>query len=205
MPATIDYFFISASPFAYLGHMAFHEIAARHNATIRYKPMKLGDVWANSGSVPLGQRTPTRQRYRRIELQRIAEQRGLPLNLDPKFFPADPTLADTCVIALVESGADPKGFLTRVHDAVWVNDRNIADAATIAELLGAEGHDAASIVEAAKSPGVAEIRDGNTAEAIAADSIGAPAYVLSGEPFWGQDRLDVLDRALASGRKPFKA
>ena len=110
----IDYYFISSSPFAYLGHKAFHELAAKHGAEIRYKPINIGGVWEKSGSVPLGQRTPLRQRYRRIELQRIADMRGLPLELEPKFFPVDPGLADRCVIALVGRRADPAGPPIRI-------------------------------------------------------------------------------------------
>ena len=101
MTRIIDYYLIGSSPYAYLGHKALHEIAARHDAMIRYKPIDIVGVWANSGSVPLGQRTPLRQRYRLIELQRFREMRGLTLNLEPKFFPVDSVLADRVAIALV--------------------------------------------------------------------------------------------------------
>ena len=130
--------------------------------------------------------------------------RGLPLNLEPKFFPADPTLADRCVIALTEQGADPEGFLGRVHKAVWADEKNIAAADTLAALLVDEGHDAGAAVAAAQGAPVADIHDRNTKEAVAADAVGAPTYVLNGEPFWGQDRLDHLDHALKTGRGPYK-
>jgi 2-hydroxychromene-2-carboxylate isomerase len=201
----IDYYFISSSPFAYLGHRAFHELAASHGAEIRYKPINIGGVWEKSGSVPLGQRTPLRQRYRRIELQRIADMRGLPLELEPKFFPVDPGLADRCVIALVGQGADPAGFIWRVHQGVWARNENIADPQQLAAYLAAEGHDAEAVLKAADEPNAAETLARNTSEASDADAVGAPVYVLNGEPFWGQDRLDHLAHALETARAPFRA
>ena len=204
MPA-IDYYFICSSPFAYLGHQAFHELAARFDAEIRYKPIDIMGVWEQSGSVPLGQRTPLRQRYRRIELQRIADIRGLPLNLAPKHFPVDPSLADRCAIVLASQGVSPAGFVWRAHQGVWANEENIADAAQLAAYLSAEGHDADAVLAAAQEPEITETVARNTREASDADAIGAPVYVLNGEPFWGQDRLDHLAHALETGRAPFKA
>lgn len=201
----IDYYFICSSPFAYLGHKAFHELAARHGAEIRYKPISIGGVWEKSGSVPLGQRTPLRQRYRRIELQRIADMRGLPLELEPKFFPVDPGLADRCVIALVGQGADPAGFMWRAHQGVWAKGENIADPEQLTAYLAAEAHDADAVLKAAGEPEAAETLARNTSEAGDADAVGAPVYVLNGEPFWGQDRLEYLAHALETGRAPFRA
>ncbi|MBX9464014.1 MAG: 2-hydroxychromene-2-carboxylate isomerase [Aquamicrobium sp.] len=201
----IDYYFICSSPFAYLGHKAFHELAARHGAEIRYKPINIGGVWEKSGSVPLGQRTPLRQRYRRIELQRIADMRGLPLELEPKFFPVDPGLADRCVIALVGQGADPAGFIWRAHQGVWARNENIADPEQLSAYLTAEAHDADAVLKAAGEPEAAETLARNTSEAGDADAVGAPVYVLNGEPFWGQDRLEHLAHALETGRAPFRA
>lgn len=200
----IDYYFICSSPFAYLGHKAFHELAATHGATIRYKPISIAGVWEKSGSVPLGQRTPVRQRYRRIELQRIADIRGLPINLEPKFFPVDPTLADRCVIVLAGGGKDPAGFIWRVKQGVWVNEENIADRDQLAAYLEAEGHDAEAVLSAAREDQAGETLSRNTREATEVDAIGAPVYVLNGEPFWGQDRLDYLAHALETKRGPFK-
>lgn len=204
MPS-IDYFFICSSPFAYLGHKAFHELAARHDATIRYRPIDIMGVWEESGSVPLRQRTPVRQRYRRIELQRIADIRGLPINLEPKHFPVDSSLADRCIGTLTRQGDDPSGFLWHVHNGVWVNEEDIADPATLAGYLAGLGHDGKVVVAEAESGTAAQAVAENTAAAIAVDAIGAPVYVLDGEPFWGQDRLDYLDHALATKRAPFHA
>ncbi|MFZ2100626.1 MAG: 2-hydroxychromene-2-carboxylate isomerase [Oricola sp.] len=205
MAQHIDYYFTSISPFSYLGHKAIADVAERHGATIAFKPVNLGGVWAESGAVPMPQRTPMRQRYRLIELQRAAEFRGLPITPKPAHFPVDPTLADHTVIAVVESGAHPGEYMTRVFEAIWVNDKNISDEGVLADVLAATGHDASSILERAASDAVAAIRATNTQDAVAADAMGAPAYVLNGEPFWGQDRIEYLERALATGRAPFAA
>lgn len=203
MTKAIDYYFICSSPYAYLGHKAFRDLAARHGATIRYRPIDIGGVWANSGSVPLRERPPLRQRYRRIELQRFAEWRDLPLNLNPKYFPVDSALADKIAIALVEKGKDPAAFVWRAHCGVWANEEDIADAVQLAIYLEAEGHDAQPLIEFAQGARAEEIRQENTREAAEGDAVGAPVYVYRGEPFWGQDRLDLLERMLQTKREPF--
>lgn len=205
MTSTIHYYFTSLSPWAYLGHAALLDVARRNGAEVAFKPVMLGEVWAVSGSVPLARRSPTRQRYRNIELQRYGELRGLPINLKPKFFPTDPTLADHVVIALVKQGKSPAGFMARVFAGLWAEEEDIADRATLARYLAEEEINPEPVLAAAESPDAAVTRQRNSEEAIAADAIGVPAYVLNGEVFWGQDRIDLLDRALATGRQPYRA
>lgn len=205
MATAIDYYFTSISPFSYIGHQTIVAVAKRHGATLNIKPVNLAGVWGESGAVPLPKRPPMRQRYRMIELQRCAEYRGLPITPRPAHFPVDPTLADHTVIALVESGADAAPYLGMVFRAIWVGDRDISDEVTLSGLLSDAGHDAAAILDAAKSEAVAAIRARNTEDAIAADAIGAPTFVVKGEPFWGQDRIEMLDRMLEIGREPFTA
>jgi 2-hydroxychromene-2-carboxylate isomerase len=205
MPATIDYYMTSVSPFTYLGHQTLRAIAHKHGASIKVRPVNLGPVFENSGTLPLAQRPLVRQRYRRIELQRVAAYRGLPIHVKPKFWPVDPTLADHTIIAVAEAGHDPLSYMERVLASVWANGEDIADPATLAFHLRAEGFDADAILEAAGDPETAEVRARNTEAAIAGDIVGVPAYVHAGEPFWGQDRLEYLDQALADGRKPFSA
>lgn len=205
MPATIDYYMTCVSPFSYLGHQTFRAILKKHGAAVRVKPVNLAPIFQNSGALPPAQRPPVRQRYRLIELQRIAAYRGLPIHPKPKYWPVDPSLADHTVIALVEKGNDPLSYMERVFAAVWANEENIADPAVLGTHLQAEGFDADYILKAASNPEIAATRERNSAEAISLDVVGVPTFVLNGEPFWGQDRLEHLDQALADGRRAFSA
>ena len=200
--AVIDYYYTSISPFSYLGHRAIEAVARRHGCGIAYKPFDLAAVWKQSGSVPPSQRSQIRQRYRLIELKRWAAYRDLPLNIRPAHFPADPRLADQAAIALIDRRKDPSDFIFRIFQGVWARDENISDPAVLAACLAECGFDADRFLEAAQSEDVAAHRMRNSEDAIAAGAIGAPLYVLNGEPFWGQDRIELLDAALASGRRP---
>lgn len=205
MSVVIDYFLTSISPWTYLGHRPIQEVAARHGAVLRVRPVNLGEMFKISGQVSLADRTPVRQRYRMLELQRFAELRGRKVNLRPKHFPTNPALADHTIIAVIESGKNPFDYMDRVFSAVWADEREIADAAVLADLLTASGLDAKAALEKAGSPEVAAIRAANTQAAIAADATGVPSFVLNGEAFWGQDRIDLLDHALKTGRPPFSS
>ncbi|MFC3550938.1 2-hydroxychromene-2-carboxylate isomerase [Lysobacter cavernae] len=202
--AVVDYYFSLLSPYAYLGHAAVLDVARETGATLAYRPVRIFELFDANGGLPLGQRAPARQRYRLVELQRWREQRGVPLNLKPKFFPVDIALADRCAIALVEAGADPAAYMGATFRALWAHDRDLADAQVIARLLDACGFDAAAVMAQAATPGIDAIYTRNTQAAIAADLPGLPGYVLDDEPFWGQDRVDALRTALLSGRPPYR-
>jgi len=205
MASHIDYYFTCMSPFAFLGHDALVRVAEKHGKEIRFKPFDLFKVWEISGAVPPAKRPPVRQRYRLLELQRIAEMRGIALNLKPAFFPTDPSLADHCVIAIANGGGNPAAFARSVGEALWVRDLQIADDGVIGDLLNGAGHDSAAILAAAADPAIAATRQQNSDDGIKADAVGAPAYVYDGEVFWGQDRVDYLDHMIASGRKAFSS
>ena len=203
MAKSIDYYFAGSSPFAYLGHAAILDVAKRHGVKLNFKPVDPAAVWKESGSVPLPQRTPTRQRYRFLELQRVAHMRNLPINLQPAYFPVDPTLADSCVIALHVQGQNPAAYMTRVFQGVWTQEKNIADKEVITEMLNSCGFDASKIIELAKSQEAQDLRAQYSEEAASADAVGVPAFVLEGEVFWGQDRIEFIDHALVTGRAAF--
>lgn len=192
MTKNIDYYFSPVSPWAYLGHERFAQIAKRHGASVAVKPVDYGVIFPQSGGLPLGKRAPQRQAYRLSELARWRKFLGVPLNVHPKFFPADPTQA-SCLICAAPEGARfaLAGDFMR---AVWAEEKNIADAAVAAEIAARHGiADAAAAVAKGKS-----IYESNTQEAVARQVFGAPSYVFGDELFWGQDRLDFLDRALTN-------
>jgi 2-hydroxychromene-2-carboxylate isomerase len=204
MPRTIDYWFTLASPWAFLGHQPFLDLAKQHGFTIRYRPVDLGEVFPHTGGLPLPKRHPARQRYRILELQRWREARGVPLKLFPKHSPFPVATANRTIVALAESGADPGRYTQRAFEGVWVKDEDLGQDDTLTALLNQCGHDGAKMLAAAKSDAIGALYAGYAQEAVAANVIGSPCYVLDGEVFWGQDRLPLLESALKSGRKAYR-
>ena len=199
MGHTVDYYFAPQSPWAYLGHQHLAEIAARTGASVRVMPIDLGGkVFPISGGLPLGQRAPQRQAYRLVELQRFSEHLNAPLNLKPKFFPVGGDDAARLIIAadLAQGSAAAMQVAGAVLAACWAQERNIADDKVLAELLGEQGLPAA-VLEQTHSQAAQERYEAYTQQAIDAGVFGAPSYVVGGELFWGQDRLDFVERALS--------
>jgi 2-hydroxychromene-2-carboxylate isomerase len=203
MSRPIDYYFSLVSPWAYIGHGPFMELVRRHDLDVNYKPVFLGRVFAETGGQPLAQRHPARQRYRLVELQRWRDKRGLSFNISPKHWPFDVTLADRVVIAINAAKQNPDSFLRRAFAAIWEEERNLADPLVISELAEQVGLDSTSLLEMAQGSTAEAIYALNLENAVGGDVFGSPAYVLDGEVFWGQDRLDLLDDALASGRSAY--
>ncbi|WP_374466392.1 2-hydroxychromene-2-carboxylate isomerase [Ferrovibrio sp.] len=197
MSRMVDYYVFLASPWAYLGSRRFAEIAKRHGASIRIIPMAAAEVFPVSGGLPLAKRAPQRQAYRIVELKRWREFLGVPLNLQPSFFPMNEALAARLVIASREAGQDAVGLAHAMMHAVWAEDRNIADPDVLEQIVTECGLDPAKLFAAAESDAVQAEYARGTQQAIEANVFGAPSYVIDGEIFWGQDRLDFVDRALA--------
>ena len=194
----IDYYFTPVSPYAYLGHDRFVAIARKHGAGIAVKPVDIGKVFAVSGGLPLKQRAPQRQAYRMFELKRWREFLSVPLNLQPKFFPVPGDLASKWILAVLERGTeDGLRLAGAIMRAVWAEERDVSDAATLSAIAAEHGFDAQALAPRAASADIAARYEGLTQEAIDRQVFGAPTYVYRDEPFWGQDRLDFLDRALA--------
>ena len=198
MPATIDYFLAPQSPWAYLGHARFMRIAADAGAIVRVLPVDLGKIFPVSGGLPLAQRSPQRQAYRAVELARWRDFLGLPLNVKPKYFPVPADDAARLIIAVdqADGTAAAMRLTGALLTAVWAQERDIASAATRAELL-AECGLAVQRADDARAPAVQAAYEHNTQQAIDAGVFGAPSYVVDGEIFWGQDRLELLQRRLA--------
>ena len=205
MARTVDYYFSLVSPWAYIGHAAFMDVARRRDVSVNYKPVALLSVFGETGGVPLAKRHPARQRYRIQELQRWREKRGLNFHLHPRHWPFDAGIADRFVIATAQAGIDPDAFMRRAFAAVWEDERDLADEAMVLAIGDEAGLPAPQLGANARSDVIATVYEQNVEDAIAADAFGSPCFVLDGEVFWGQDRLDLLDDALASGRRPFRS
>ncbi len=200
MSKTIDYYLSPQSPWTYLGHERFAEIAKAAGAKVNVLPVDLGRVFPVSGGLPLAKRAPQRQAYRLVELQRFSEFLGRPLNVQPRFFPVDGNDAAKLIIAVdLADGTDAAMKIAgTIMRGVWVEQRNIADPAVLQAMLAETGL-APRRLDDSQSQTVHERYDVDSQRAIDAGVFGAPTYAVDGELFWGQDRLDFLERRLARG------
>lgn len=197
MPKTVDYYFSPVSPWSYLGHLRFTQILERAGAKVNVKPVDYGKIFPVSGGVPVKQRAPQRQAYRLAELRRWREWLKVPLTLEPKFFPyAADSAAGLIVAADKVNGVDAAmGLALALMRACWAEERNCADAATLNEIVRGQKLDPTAL--AAKGDEARAQYLAYTEEAIQRQVFGAPTYVVDGELFWGQDRLEFVERALA--------
>ncbi|WP_298834028.1 2-hydroxychromene-2-carboxylate isomerase [uncultured Piscinibacter sp.] len=201
MASSVDYYFAPNSPWTYLGHERFAQIAKAAGATVHVLPVDLGGkVFPVSGGLPLSKRAPQRQAYRLVELKRFSEYLARPIVLQPKYFPVNADDAAKLIIAVdMHEGSDAAMRLAgRILRGVWVDERNIADARELAMMLEEEGLPGRRRDDS-MSQAVQERYETDTQRAIDAGVFGAPSYVIDGEIFWGQDRLDFVQRRLARG------
>ncbi|MGB6054970.1 MAG: 2-hydroxychromene-2-carboxylate isomerase [Burkholderiaceae bacterium] len=199
MGKTCSYYFAPHSTWAYIGHQRFAALVEKYRVRVEVKPCNLGKIMSVSGGLPLAKRAPQRQAYRLAEMRRWAEFLQLPIKLQPTYFPPQPDLAAKTLIAaqLAHGSAAALELAGAIMRALWVEDKNIGDAATLEAIAGAHGHDGRALLQAAAGTSTEAEYQRNTDEAIAAGVFGSPWYVVDGDGYWGQDRLDFVERALA--------
>jgi len=194
--AHIDYFLFPLSPFTYFAGNKLEEIAAKHGATVTYKPFGLLRVFAATGTLPPKDRHPSRQVYRTQELARIAKMVNMPINLKPAHWPTNPVPSMSAIIAAQSAGGGNLGGLVQdILRACWADEKDIAEDAVVKAALEANGFDP-SLADSGMLTG-SETVERNTNEALERNVFGAPSYVVGEEVFWGQDRLTYLDAYLA--------
>jgi 2-hydroxychromene-2-carboxylate isomerase len=201
MALHIDYYVSLNSPWTHLGAARIEAMAMANNASLRIFPVDFGSIFSQSGGLPLPKRSPQRQAYRLMELPRWRDHLGIPIKIEPKFFPADETASAGCVIAVRETIGDQPAIKLahRVLKALWQEEKNPADPATLAALISETGLDPAQIMKLGAEPRWAEQRVADTKAALDRGVFGAPGYVIGDEIFWGQDRLGFVERRLARG------
>jgi 2-hydroxychromene-2-carboxylate isomerase len=196
----LQIFYGISSPWAYFGARKAITVATDNCAHVRLRPIRI--IEANGG-IPLRQRPDARQLYHEVELRRWREYLGIPLNLKPKFYPCrtiEP--AAQAVIALQNAGLDAISFSFGVQRALWAEERDIADTDTLRAIARAmAGEEAAALVVDPQPEAIVDEWQENLTEAERLGIFGTPTYVVGTELFWGQDRLDFVDRALKAGRK----
>jgi len=195
-----DYYFSPISPWSYLGHQRLLNLATQHGIKIDMKPIEIAQMYAASGGLPLAKRAPQRQAYRLQELQRWSDYLAIPINLQPAFFPVSGDLAAKLLIAaqLAHGTEAALNLCSHIMRALWSEQKNISDEATLTALAGQAEMDGVALLKSAETASVASQYQQNTQQAIAANVFGVPWYVFDGQAYWGQDRLDFLERAFAA-------
>ncbi len=198
---TIECFYTLSSPWAYFGGPRFYEIASRHGAQIVLRPFDFQKVVPLTGGVPLRTRVQPRRDYHQLELDRWRRHLGMPLNLKPRHYPQDRPLdngpATHLVIAAQQAGLDAQRLSHAILAALWAEERNTADRATLIAIAAENGIDAGRLFAPATQAEVAAEFEHNSADALKRGVFGSPTYYHKGIPYWWQDRLDFLERALA--------
>jgi len=197
MARNVTVYYALSSPWTYLGWARFQKVAGRTGAEVDHRPIKVHEVFAASGGLPLPQRPWQRQAYRMQELRRWRAYLDLPLTLKPRHFPVDDRQAARMAIAHGERGGDVSRLSEALLRAVWVEERDIADPATLVAIAREQGADGDELLAAAQAPEVEARYDAHTRAAIEQGVFGVPTWVIGDELLWGQDRLDFVERALA--------
>ena len=199
MSRTVDHYCFLISPWTYLASERLDALARRTGATVNTKPIDPARTFSEMGGQPPAKRHASRRSYRLDELRRWSEHLDVPLNPEPAFFPADQGLAARAVYALggADGAAPARALANAVLRAVWAEERDIADEATLRALVDGVGEDGAATLERAAAETTGELYRRTTDEAHGRGVFGAPTYVVGDERFWGQDRLDFLERRLA--------
>jgi 2-hydroxychromene-2-carboxylate isomerase len=197
MTKTVDLYYSHTSPWTYLGWQRFQAIARKAGAKVNYWPVDFGRIFPVSGGLPLKQRPAQRQAYRMMELKRWKAHLGIPLTLEPKHFPTNEALAGHMAVAARRRGLDVEPFSAAVLRACWAEEKDVGNPETLVALANGLGMDGKTLLAEAESEPVKAERERDNQSAIAQNVFGAPTFVIDGELFWGQDRLDFVERKLA--------
>jgi len=201
MTEYVDYYLSLNSPWSYMGHRRFAELAERHGLEVRIHPVDFtGVVFPSTGGLPVGKRSPQRQAYRLVELERWRTHLDIALNIHPRFWPADEALAAQLVLAARGSGSGTVTLAGALMRGVWAEERNIADRDTLVAVAGECGLDGESLIAAADVAEMTDLRASESRVAVERGVFGAPTYIYDDQLFWGQDRLELLERTIKSNR-----
>jgi 2-hydroxychromene-2-carboxylate isomerase len=192
---TVDFYFDFSSPFAYLASTQIEGVAARHGAVVRYRPFLLGALFKAIGTpdVPIFAMPEAKRKHYAADVFRWADHYGAPFHF-PSRFPMNTIKPLRMVLAAAE--ADRPRLIARIYEAYWSLDRDISDDATLGEITGAAGFDAAALLAATRDERIKAELKAATDHAIQIGVCGAPTFVVDGRMFWGQDRLHFVEKAL---------
>ncbi|WP_420406358.1 2-hydroxychromene-2-carboxylate isomerase [Nisaea sp.] len=199
---TIEYFYAAYSGYAYIGSALFQRIASEGGAKVVHRPFHLRTLVAARGNADRVQDPVYRSYAFRREIERWAEYRGVRTLLrTPTHHHASYETANRMLIACGETDPGTDRLAHAFLEAHWARDADLSDVETIKALADSVGLDGAALQEAAAAPEIGARHEENTAEAIERGFFGSPTYVVDGDVFYGQDRLEMVARAL---ERPFE-
>ena len=201
-PIELQCFYSLSSPWAYFMGPRLQDIVRRHRPKLVLKPYDFQEIVPRTGGVPLRTRPEPRKRYHEAELDRWRQHLGMPLALRPRHYPqavTDPDwnkYAGWMVIAAQAADLDAMRLSHALLRALWAEERDTADPDVRKAIANENGFDGAHLLAQERGAAVQALYRKFTAEAEKLGVFGAPTFVLDGELFWGQDRLDFVDRKL---------
>lgn len=198
----IDFYFSFISLYTYIGYEAFQALVQKYDLEVTYKPIDLHAIFTAGGGLPVSKRPPQRQAYRFIEMQRWAIARNIPLVLKPKHHPSNPEIGHRMLLAAMSNGEDIRQFVGNALKILWVDDLNIEDPQVMVAAANRSDLDGHALLEQSKDPSIQLQIDRLTQEGVDRQVFGTPFFFYEDEPFWGQDRLDMLEELITTNRKP---
>ncbi len=198
----LDFYFSFISLYTYIGYEAFEALVQKYDLEVTYKPIDLHAVFSASGGLPVSKRPPQRQAYRFVEMQRWAITRNIPLVLKPKYHPSDPVIGHRMLITAMAQNLDVRAFIRNSLKILWVDDLDIKDSKVMVGVANKSGLDGEQLLRDSVNHEVDTEVHRLTAEAVERQVFGTPFFFYRDEPFWGQDRLDLLEDAIQSNRDP---
>ncbi|MFW5824065.1 MAG: 2-hydroxychromene-2-carboxylate isomerase [Marinobacter sp.] len=197
MASIIDYYYAPISGYAYLGEHRLVELARRTEAKIRFKPVDIARVFAESETVPPFKQSSARLNYRLMDLQRTADYLQLPINPKPRHWPVPVELAARSIYAAIEAGVDAHTISFAILTAVYAEERDVSDEQVIHDIFDSLGVNTETLWTSLLSDRIGNSYQQATQEAIDLGIFGSPTFVLEGgEMFFGQDRLELLEHRL---------
>ena len=198
----IDFYFSFISLYTYIGYEAFQALVQKYDLEVTYKPIDLHAIFTAGGGLPVSKRPPQRQAYRFVEMQRWAIARNIPLVLKPKHHPSNPEIGHRMLLAAMSNGEDIRQFVGNALKILWVDDLNIEDPQVMVAAANRSDLDGHALLEQSKDPSIQLQIDRLTQEGVDRQVFGTPFFFYEDEPFWGQDRLNMLEELITTNRQP---